>query len=348
MGFIKHDLIELSGSVVDDLRAEGVSYENIRTALDLQATQRRHGVPVLPLRVICGLEKPQHRNDRVILETTHALLMVPRRGGRPRGGLHITRRKIWANSVKTESPEEAEFMRPLGTVQRTRLYRAKRSLFKYAQKLACEARQKVRDLTEREQLVVQFTQSCERILDRLLHEERGRKGWLTPDYETIMDWTGLSRSTVHRTLNLLKDIGLLEWIRRFNYSTDSETGARSEQTSNLYRLTLPTWLEKMLGLHTPTPVDEEHRRERMLEDHAAMLAGVPLNERRRYMPDDPAVCAALNSAALRLDRRTGADLRARECQENIAPQMDSIFSKMRGKESAWSADAQSPDGLGIA
>ena len=119
MGFIKQDLIELSGSVVDDLRAEGVSYENIRTALDLQATQRRHGVPVLPLRVICGLEKPQHRNDRVILETTHALLMVPRRGGRPRGGLHITRRKIWANSVKTESPEEAEFMRPLGTVLRT-------------------------------------------------------------------------------------------------------------------------------------------------------------------------------------------------------------------------------------
>ena len=149
----------------------------------------------------------------------------------------------------------------------------------------------MRDLTEREQLVVQFTQSCERILDRLLHEERGRKGWLTPDYETIMDWTGLSRSTVHRTLNLLKDIGLLEWIRRFNYSTDSETGARSEQTSNLYRLTLPVWLEKMLGLHTPTPVDEEHRRERMLEDHAAMLAGVPLSERRRYMPDDPAVCA---------------------------------------------------------
>ena len=58
-------------------RPSRCGYENIRTALDLQATQRRHGVPVLPLRVICGLEKPQHRNDRVILETTHALLMVP-------------------------------------------------------------------------------------------------------------------------------------------------------------------------------------------------------------------------------------------------------------------------------
>jgi hypothetical protein len=35
-------------SVVDELRAEGISYEDIRTALDLQATQRQSGVPVLP------------------------------------------------------------------------------------------------------------------------------------------------------------------------------------------------------------------------------------------------------------------------------------------------------------
>lgn len=347
MGFTLQTSVEPAGSIVDELRDQGVSYDDIRAALDYQDTQRRHGVPVLPLRVICGLEKPQHRNDRVMLDNTRALLMVPRRGGRPRGGLHITRRKIWANSVKTESPEEAEFMRPLGTIQRTRLYRAKRSLFKHAQKLACEARQRLRELTEREQLVVQFTQSCERILDRLLNEERGRKGWLTPDYETIMDWTGLSRSTVHRTLNLLKDIGLLEWIRRFNYSRDSETGARSEQTSNLYRLTLPTWLEKMLGLHTPTPVDEQDRCDRMLEDHAAMLANAPLSERRRLMPDDPAGRAALASAALRLDQRARADTRARECQRNTAPHVDSIYSKNGHKESALSADTQRPDGLGF-
>lgn len=348
MGLTLPISMEPSGSIVDELRDQGVSYDDIRAALDYQDTQRRHGVPVLPLRVICGLEKPQRRGDHVMLDNTRALLMVPRRGGRPRGGLHITRRKIWANSVKTESPEEADFMRPLGTIQRTRLYRVKRSLFKHAQKLGREARQKLRELTDREQLIVQFTQSCERILDRLLHEERGRKGWLTPDYETIMDWTGLSRSTVHRTLNLLKDIGLLEWIRRFNYSTDSESGARSEQTSNLYRLTLPTWLEKMLGLHTPMPVDEQDRRERVLEDHAAMLAAAPLSERRRWMPDDPAGRAALANAALRLDRRACAEVQARECQTNTAPQMDSNYSKKGGKESAWSADTLSPDGLGIA
>jgi DNA-binding transcriptional ArsR family regulator len=225
-------------------------------------------------------------------------------------------------------------MQPLGVTLRTRLFRAKRMLFKSATKLAGEARQKVRALSEHEQLVVQFTQSCERILEALLKEERGRKGWLTPDYETIMEWTGLSRSTVYRALNVLRDIGLIQWIRRFNYSHDSESGAQSEQTSNLYRLTLPTWLEKMLGLHTPLPVDEELRRERALEDHAAMLAAAPLRERRKLLPDDPALRGQLASAGLRLDRRSRAELRARECQENTAPLKIPLYSKIRDKESA--------------
>ena len=347
MGLTLQRSLEPAGSVVDELRADGVSFEDIRTALDFQDTQRRAGVPVLPLKVICGVEKPQRRNDSVLLDTTRALIDVPRRGGRPRGGLHITRRKVWANSVRTESSEEADFMQPLGVGLRTRLYRAKRRLFKYASKLAHEARQKVRTLSEREQLVVQFTQSCERVLEALLYEERGRKGWLTPDYETIMEWTGLSRRTVYRTLNVLRDIGVVEWIRRFNYSHDSETGARSEQTSNLYRLTLPTWLEKMLGLHTPVPIDEELRRERALEDHAAMLASAPLRERRRLMPEDPAARAAIIGAGLRLDRRESAELRTRECQRNTAPLRDYLYSKTETEGSASTADAQSPDGLQI-
>jgi DNA-binding transcriptional ArsR family regulator len=348
MGLTLQTSPAMAGSVVDELRAAGVSYEDVQIALAYQDAQRRGGVPVLPLRVICGLDKPQARADRVMLENTRALLMVPRRGGRPQGGLHITRRKIWANSVKTESPEEADFHRPLGTPQRTRLYRAKRSLFKLAQKLAHDARQKLRVLSEQELLVAQFTQSCERVLHHLLWEERGRKGWLTPDYETIMEWTGLSRSTVYRTLNLLKEIGLIEWIRRFNYSRDSQSGARSEQTSNLYRLTLPIWLEKMLGMHTPMPADEEHRRQLALEDHATMLAVVSPQERGRLLPDDPAIRADLASAALRLDQRARAVLATRECHKNIAPLMNYIFSKNGEKESAWSADAYSPDGLDLA
>ena len=61
-------------SVVDELRAEGISYEDIRTALDLQATQRQSGVPVLPLRVICGLEQHKSTSSNVLLNATRAIV----------------------------------------------------------------------------------------------------------------------------------------------------------------------------------------------------------------------------------------------------------------------------------
>ena len=47
-----------AGSVIEALQAEGVSYDDIRMGLDLQEAQRKAGVPVLPLRVICGLDAP--------------------------------------------------------------------------------------------------------------------------------------------------------------------------------------------------------------------------------------------------------------------------------------------------
>jgi hypothetical protein len=53
-----------AGSVIEALQAEGVSYD-IRMGLDLQEVQRKAGVPVLPLRVICGLDAPQRRNNQI-------------------------------------------------------------------------------------------------------------------------------------------------------------------------------------------------------------------------------------------------------------------------------------------
>lgn len=331
-------------SVVDELRAEGVSFEDIRTALDLQATQRGAGVPVLPLRVICGLEQRQRTGSNVMLDATRAIVGT-RKGGRPTGGLHITRRKIWANSVRTETTEEADFAQKLGNDLRKRLYVAGELTFNLARKLASEARAGIRSLSEREEALVQFTQSCQRVLTAMLRRERERDGWLTPDYEAIMGWTGLSRSTVHRSLVVLKAIGLIDWIRRFVYSRDDAQGARSKQTSNLYRFALPKWLAKMVGLHVPLPVDEEVRREAVLEDHAAMLASTSEAERRRLMPDDPSTRAALANAGFRLDRRQRADLAARECQKNTAPLREFIYSKKGEAESAWSADTFRPNGL---
>jgi hypothetical protein len=334
-------------SVVDELRAEGISYEDIRTALDLQATQRQSGVPVLPLRVICGLEQHKSTSSNVLLNATRAIVGTPK-GGRPTGGLHITRRKIWANSVRTESAEEADFAQRLGNDLRKRLYVAGELTFNLGSKLASEARAGLRTLTEREEALVQFTQSCQRVLTAMLRREQGRKGWLTPDYEAIMSWTGLSRSTVHRSLGILKAIGLVDWIRRFIYSRDDTNGARSEQTSNLYRFALPQWLAKLIGLHVPIPDDEEVRRETVLEDHAAMLANTSGGERRRLMPEDPKARTDLANAAFRLDQRQRLELAARECQKNTAPLRKSIYSKKGEAESAWTADTFSPDGPRLA
>lgn len=336
-----------TGSIVDELRAEGVAYEDIRTALDLQERQRGAGVTVLPLRVICGLDPYKRTGSNVLLDATRAIVGTPK-GGRPTGGLHITRRKIWANSVRTETAEEADFAQQLGNDLRKRLYVAGELTFNLGRKLASEARAGLRTLTEREETLVLFTQSCQRVLTAMLRREQGRKGWLTPDYEAIMSWTGLSRSTVHRSLAVLKAVGLVDWIRRFIYSRDDANGARSEQTSNLYRFALPQWLAKMIGLHVPMPVDEEVRREMVLEDHAAMLAGTSSAERRRLIPDDPKIRADLANAAFRLDRRQRSDDAARECQKNTAPLRKFIYSKKGEKESAWSADALGPDGLSLA
>src|SRR3546814_20351749 len=87
------------------------------------------------------------------------------------------------------------------------LYVAGELTFNLARKLASEARAGARTLSEREGDIVQFTQSCHRVLTAMLRREPGRQGWLTPDYETIMSWTGLSRSTVHRSLNVLQAPG---------------------------------------------------------------------------------------------------------------------------------------------
>lgn len=305
-----------AGSVIEALQAEGVSYDDIRMGLDLQEVQRKAGVPVLPLRVICGLDAPQRRNNQIGNARVLAGTPIPR--GR-KGGLHITRNEVWANSVQTGSDEEAEFASPLTQRMRARLVIAGKRVLKLGRQLACEARAGERALTEREMKLVCYTPSCQQILIELLDNEKFRKGWCIPAYETIMGWTGLSRSTIYRSLRTLADIGMIEWIRRFIYTQDKDVGARSTQTSNLYRFRLPEWLEKLVGLHTPLPADEEDRRSHAAEEHAAMLATLPAAERRRALPADEVDRARLVAAGLRVDLRLAAERKARECHVGLPP-----------------------------
>jgi len=301
-----------------ELRGLGVADEDIAAAYELQQRQRSCGVPVLPLAVICGV-RPLERGAKAGLSNTASRLIGTKARPRSnRGGVHITGRPVWANSVRTGDAAEAEFVRPLSFDQLKELRRAIHLIFNRARDLAAKARQGG-ELTAEEHKLTLLTRSCRDMLLRIADELRYRKGWCIPSYETLMRWTRLGRRTVKYSLDRLRELGLLEWIRRYDYTRDSQHGARSEQTSNLYRCHVPQWIGKMIGLFSPVPDDEAQRRSDSLERHADMLASVGAIERRRLMPDDPAQRAALILAGERSANRATTDAQARGCKNGTAP-----------------------------
>lgn len=335
-----------AGSVIDALRAEGVSEFDINVALALQKTQRNARVPVLSLRVICGREEHVQAESAAFGAASNlgrGLPEMPRR--RPgRGGLHITRNRVWANSVRTGSENETNFAKPLTKPLRARLVTACKRALDLGNDLATQARAGKRVLSEREKKLVCLTPSCLRVLTELINNEEYRKGWVIPAYETIAKWAHLSRSTIHRALHALADVGLIEWIRRFDYAFDQEHGARSTQTSNLYRFTLPDWLAKLIKIDPPVPVDDAHRRTQSVEDHAAMMAGTAQAQTSWPTFDKLAPRTSLGAQANCPDQPLRPACSVQECQEKTAPPIIYLYSKKRDDGSALSADTLSPDG----
>jgi len=310
--------------VIEGLRAEGISDEDIGTALDFQEAQRRAGAPVFPLRVICGLEAAERRSGQ--LSQTRILAATPE-PKRRKGGIHITRNPVWAQSVQTGSAEEAEFAAPLNARMRGRLVIAGKRVLKMGRVLARAARAGERTLTHDEEKLAGYTPSCQQILIELLDNEKYRKGWCIPSYEAIVGWTGLSRSTVYRSLRALANIGLIEWIRRFAYARDDDLGARSTQTSNLYRFRLPEWLAKLVGLFTPLPADDEERRADAARDHAGMLAGRAPSARLRRVPHEIMPQSAPFSSGVQRDCPDRGTGNTQECHGDLPPlHKDSFFA----------------------
>jgi hypothetical protein len=247
------------------------------------------------------------------------------------GGRHRTGNPVWGGSVQTGDDEEREFVRPISKDQCRSLRHACRRILDKARELARQSRAGT-PLTKEQTRLLDFTTSCHEIYLRMVDELSYRKGWCVPSYETVMGWTGLSRGTVYNALNTLRRIGLLDWTRRFIYNQSKEHGARSEQTSNLYRAHLPQWLAKLIGFHVPPPDDALAREDAALEEHAVMLASAGKVERRRLMPVDPEARAALIAAASRVDRRLAAEGETREFSEWLPPHMIYISSKRNEKE----------------
>lgn len=314
-------------NVIDELLARGISQPDIDLGILTQDAQRRTGAPVLPLAVLVGVEAPSRDYRAQVGHATRQIMRSKPPARKSAGGLHMTGTPVWAGSVQTGEAEESEFVRPLSTIQRTRFRKACHLILDKAREVARNSRAGEAQDAEQSRLM-RFTTSCHQIYLRLLDELFYRKGWCFPTYETIMRWTGLSRGTVHNAIKALRAIGLLDWKRRYVYSQSKEHGARSEQTSNLYRAEMPKWLAQLIGIDAPLPDDAVSHQQAALEDHALMLASAGKVERRRLMPTDPEARAALIAAATRADQRQAIETGSRESNGWIEPHMISIFDKM--------------------
>jgi DNA-binding PadR family transcriptional regulator len=202
-------------------------------------------------------------------------------GSRQRGGLHITNQPVHGGSKEAGSFHEEAFYAKLDDTARRARRRGVKEMFEHGRRAAVQARRERRELTAFEQLCVGITNSAIRVF---------------PSYEMIAEWAVVSRSTVYRALEALEAAGLLARLRRYVQTKDKKIGARSEQTSNAYRLELPAIVRNLIERRfrpAPMPADEAQRQHQRLADDAAMLASLSRADYIRATTSDAALAAVL-------------------------------------------------------
>lgn len=85
------------------------------------------------------------------------------------------------------------------------------------------------------------------LLAQLYRLARRFKGRLQPSLDFLMGAIKRSRTAIVRALRQLADAGFVEWTRRFVPVAIDGPGPRYRQTSNVYRLCLPSALRRLLG-----------------------------------------------------------------------------------------------------
>jgi AraC-like DNA-binding protein len=203
------------------------------------------------------------------------------RGGSKEAGGHVEKGFMASRDAKT----------------RKGCWRAVNLAFEKGRALRAELRREPRQPTAFEQSCMNITNSAIRVYQALLRMEERFRGNVVPSYEMIAEWAHVSRATVARALNALTEIGLLARLRRFIHTVTAE-GARSEPTSNAYRVDLPRMLLELLERRqrpAPVPDDEAQRLQDRLENEAWMLAQLPRDEYLRETTSDKALAGALVS-----------------------------------------------------
>ena len=227
---------------------------------------------------------------------------------RQRGGLHITKQPVHGGSKEAGSYHEEAFFGKLDDTTRRACRRAVKEAFEKGRKALVDARRSRRELTPLEALCVRVTASTIRVYEALLRMDKRFRGRVFPSYELIAEWAVVSRSTVHRALEALEEIGLLARLRRYVQMKDKKVGARSEQTSNAYRLELPTILRDLIERRfrpAPMPQDEAQRHHDRLADHADMLSKLSKADYLRATHSDPETARALIRLLEGIEKRDG-------------------------------------------
>ena len=325
------DLTVLPASDLIEFRRRGVTDDDLRVALFTQQQQRAADVPVLPLTVQLGLEplRPNMRQSvgaqsGQFVAALGAVLAGHRRPNplpRPRAA-HRTGQPVHPNSVQTGTEQEAAYVQPMSPEGRADLMKGFRDVERLAFNLRHIARIGARPLTDIETLILRFNDKCFRIMRYLLDTAEYRNGWCFPSYESVADAAIICRRTAARYLKMLREMGFLDWLRRFDY-TKTDEGARSKQASNLYRCQIPAPIAKLINWIAPLPDDETARREAALEDDATMLSQLSEAARSRFMPSDVGQRAALLLAAARADLRIERE--SQECNPLTEPQ-DNLYN----------------------
>lgn len=239
-------------------------------------------------------------------EITAQLLGRARGDSRHRGGLHITKRPVHGGSKEAGSLLEEAFYGRLTKASRRAIERGGNMMFEIGRRALRDARKTGRDLTAFERKCIRITGSTLRVLATMLYMDKLFKGRVYPSYEMIADWAVVSRPTVHRALKSLEAAGLLARLRRYVQIEAETVGARSEQTSNAYRLELPAMVRDLIERRfrpAPMPDDEAQRQRDRLTDHATMLSGLSKADYIRATTTDAGLAKTLISLLEGIEKR---------------------------------------------
>jgi hypothetical protein len=239
----------------------------------------------------------------------------------PSGGLHRTGRPIHGGS-KLEGTFEDTFWRVPAKREGDRQLRALKLSVDEGKRIRREQRSEGREVSLHERLLMSLTDTTVRIFEELTALARACKGELFPSYETLAERTSRSRNSVWRAIGLLEALGFICRQRRFKKIKADGPGPRYEQTSNVYRLELPAFAEKLLPFwhrRAPKPDDQLQREEDRVLEQAHMLSRLSCREQAREIhvlsgSEDNGLLAVLERLGRALD-----DKIERESQERTAP-----------------------------